>query len=380
MTDPLEHIKHLAQTIGPRPSTKEGERQAADYIAGKLAGFGFVVKQEPFKSVRSSGHVYASIYLLTLIGFLAAAGGAPSLGLLLEGIAFVALLGENTTALRLASTLIPKGRSQNVVARLVPRELPRRRLVIAAHYDSARSGLMFHPRLVRNYRLTFVLTMFCLIALIVVSLIEVLLKETGLWFFGVPLAVVVAYSFLVQLHREVFYRHVAGANGNAAGVAVALSLAEGLSTDAPIDTEVLVVATGCQEVGMVGMDSFLKRHRDELERAWIINLDYVGAGQVCYLTKQGMILSRKAGKELREMAERVARVPGVTVKPATFSVAGTDAEPALLRGLQAMTVMGLRGGLPVNFHWSTDTLENVDPDTVDTTYRFVEAMVRRLIA
>jgi acetylornithine deacetylase/succinyl-diaminopimelate desuccinylase-like protein len=380
MTDPLEHIKVLAQKIGPRPSTGRGERDAADYIAERLQSFGFVVRKEPFRSVRSFSHVYAPIYLLSLLGFLFSATGAPALGLLLEGVAFVAFMGENTTSLRLISTLIPKGRSQNVVGRLVPRELPRRRLVIVAHYDTTKAGMMFHPRLVRNYRLTFVLILFCMLLLSGVSLLEVGSGQPVLAYLGVPFAVVVAYALVVQIQREIFFKHVAGANNNASGVAVALSLAEGLSTDAPIDTEVLVVATGCQEVGSVGMESFLKRHADELERAWIVNLESVGVGSVHWVERQGMILSHKAGKELREMADRVSRMPGISVGPTTYRIAGTDAEPALLRGLEAMTVIALKNGLPVNFHWETDTVETIDPDTVDTTYRFVEAMVRRLIA
>jgi hypothetical protein len=57
-----------------------------------------------------------------------------------------------------------------------------------------------------------------------------------------------------------------------------------------------------------------------------------------------------------------------------------DTEPVLLRRLDAMTVIATRDGVPVNWHWKTDVVENIDPDTVDTAYRFVEAMVRRLIA
>jgi hypothetical protein len=58
----------------------------------------------------------------------------------------------------------------------------------------------------------------------------------------------------------------------------------------------------------------------------------------------------------------------------------TDAEPVLLRRMDAISVMADNNGHPVNAHWRTDTVANIDPDTVDTAYRFTEAMVRRLIA
>jgi len=63
----------------------------------------------------------------------------------------------------------------------------------------------------------------------------------------------VAYSLFLLVQREIFYKHVEGANDNASGVAVMLTMAEAMSLDAPADTEVVVVATGCEEAGTVGM-------------------------------------------------------------------------------------------------------------------------------
>jgi hypothetical protein len=80
------------------------------------------------------------------------------------------------------------------------------------------------------------------------------------------------------------------------------------------------------------------------------------------------------------MAETVAQLAGLNVRPTTHRVSSLDSEPALLRRLDAMTVTAVRDGLPVNYHLPEDTFDNVDPDTVDTAYRFVEAMTRRLIA
>ena len=159
-----------------------------------------------------------------------------------------------------------------------------------------------------------------------------------------------------------------------------LTRAVGLVLDAPAETEVLIVATGCEEAGMVGMQSFLRRHREELERSWIINIDNVGAGDVTYTTREGMLIPRQTGRELTETAATVASLPGIRVTSAPFRTMSTDTEPALLLGLEAISVIATRDGLPVNWHWKTDTFENIDPDSVDMAYRFVEQVVRRLIA
>lgn len=380
MTDPLDHIQRLAREIGPRAATKEGERRAAAYIEERLAAFGYNVKLEPFRSPRSFSHVYIPLYLVTILGFAAAVANLPALGFLLSGIALVAFVGENTTALNLASALIPKGKSQNVVARLPARDLPRRRLILAAHYDSQKAGLPWHPRLVKAFRATFLLLVVSMAAMPVLLAVEAALNLRFVFYLTIPFAFYVLYATVLLIHRELFFKHVEGANDNASGVAVVLSLAEALASDAPVDTEVMVVATGCEEVGTVGMQNFLDKHPDDVARAWIINIDNVGAGQVTYTTAEGMLLRHKTGRELTELAVKVANLPGIDVQGRPFRVMSNDTEPVLLRRLEAITVIATKDGIPVNWHWETDTVENIDPDTVDTAYRFVEQLVRRLIA
>jgi hypothetical protein len=381
VTDPLVHILKLARDIGPRPSAGKGERRAAEYIEEQLKSFGYLVKTEPFRSVRSFSHTYILIFVLATAGFIAAVVfDKAAWGLLLTGIALVAFVGENTTTLHLANALIPKGKSQNVVGRLAARELPRRRLVLCAHYDSAKSGLMWHPALVRNFRLTFLVEAVSLMLLPILVGGQALLGVRVLGYLAIPFGVVVIFALLLLIHREIFGKHVDGANDNASGVGVMLSLAEALSADASSDTEVMVVATGCEEAGLVGMQKFLHTHLDDLERAWIINIDNVGAGDVSYTTAEGMLLRHSSGKDLVEMAAKVANVRGIEVTGKPFRVMSNDTEPVLLRRLDAITVIATRDGVPVNWHWKTDTMENIDPDSIDTAYRFVEALVRRLIA
>ena len=380
MTDPLEHIRHLAVQVGARQATKLGERRAAQYVQEQLERVGYDVKIEPFRAPSSGNYMYMVCFVISLAGLVAAGLGRPALGLLLSGIGLVAFIGESTMALRLASAIVPRGKTQNIVARMVPRELPRKRLVLTAHYDSPRSSLFFHPRLAPFYRPTFLLIVLSLIALPVLYGIETSDNATLLWKVSLPFAAVILYALLMMVHAEVRGVVTPGANDNASGVAVMLSLAEAVAQDAPEDTEVMAVATGAGETGMWGMQAFLRKHSDELDRAWIINLDNVGAGAIRYTTREGMLLPHRTGKALGELAGKVAATPGLAVTGGPFHAGATDSEPALLRGLEAITVIGLDGGLPRNWQWPSDTFENIDPDSVDMAYRFVEAMVRRLIA
>jgi hypothetical protein len=80
------------------------------------------------------------------------------------------------------------------------------------------------------------------------------------------------------------------------------------------------------------------------------------------------------------MAEEVSKLPDLRVSGKPFRVMSLGTEPVLLRRLEAITVIATRNGVPVNWHRQTDTYDAIDPDTVDSAYRFVEAMIRRLIA
>jgi hypothetical protein len=381
MTDPLEHILRLAFEIGPRPAAGEGERKAAEYIREKLEGFGFNVKVEEFRSPRSPSLFLAPVFVLALVGAaVAVVFDRDALGLLLAGIALVAFLGEITAALKLVTPFVPRRKSQNVIARLAPKELPRRRLILVAHYDSPKPDLGWSPRLVRFRRLAFRLLWLSMILLPVAIAVSAATAIPQLSYAAVPFALVILVALALLVHRAIRYKPVHGANANASGVAVMLTLCQALAVDQPADTEVLALATGCQDVGAVGMQAFIKNHGDELERAWVLNIDSIGGGDVFYTTSEGMLLKHRTSEELREVAEKVAMLPGMEVAGRAYRLSMTDAEPVLLRRMDAISVMADNNGVPVNAHWRTDTVANIDPDTIDTAYRFTEAMVRRLIA
>ena len=77
------------------------------------------------------------------------------------------------------------------------------------------------------------------------------------------------------------------------------------------------------------------------------------------------------------LARRVSRETETVIKPRIFRGLSTDATPALARGFKAVSIMAFdSAGLPVNWHWKTDTADNVDPELIEATAEFVAAMVR----
>jgi hypothetical protein len=143
------------------------------------------------------------------------------------------------------------------------------------------------------------------------------------------------------------------------------------------EKEVWFVATGAEEVGTWGMQAFLDVYGEELRDALIINLDNVGAGQLSWVTSEGMARRYRANQRLIGLAKRVSREQEILVKPRVFKGLSTDATPALARGFKALTLMGFSSaGVPVNWHWKTDTTDNVEEEVVDRVTDLVTNMIR----
>lgn len=143
------------------------------------------------------------------------------------------------------------------------------------------------------------------------------------------------------------------------------------------EKEVWFVATGAEEVGTVGMQALLRDYGDDLRDALIINIDGCGAGHLYWASAEGMARTYRADRRLVSLARRVSRETETIIKPRVYKGLSTDATPALARGFKAMSIMAFDGsGLPVNWHWRTDTADTLDPQLIEKTAAFVTAMVR----
>ncbi len=75
----------------------------------------------------------------------------------------------------------------------------------------------------------------------------------------------------------------------------------------------------------------------------------------------------------------VSREDEILVKGREYKGLSTDATPALARGFKAMSIMAfdINGRLP-NWHWHTDTTDNVQPENIDNVVRLVTGMIREI--
>jgi len=390
----MRHLRTLAQEIGPRPSTKEGERRAGEYIASVFKTCGLAVERMPFRSVPSFSYTYGVIFLGALISVCFLFAGHPLLAAFLSALCVVVFYLENSS-FETVSRLLAWGRSQNILGKIPPKipsppvgeagppcrealqgELRGKLIIVSAHYDSSRSGLSFHPKLVGNFRASFLVIAWALRLLPLLCLLPLVLTWS-IWISLVP-SLVIAFGIIAFIHREVFGEYVCGANDNASGTVVLLGLAEELKKTPLKHTEVWLLATGCEEAGLTGMIHFVRRYGELLRTASCINIDAVGKGTISFITKEGMLRAYPSAPHLLDTAGKVSRALGGRVGPGQFRAISTDSIPLLVRGYPAMSVMGLENGMIPNWHWRTDTVEHIDRTCLETAYFLVRNMLHEL--
>jgi hypothetical protein len=365
-----------------RGSTTENERQAAGYVREQMAALGLEARTEHFVSHTSFSWVflviYGGIFVSGWIGW-----SHPFWGVVLCGLMLAMFYGECTSRWKAIANILPKRPSQNVLG-ILRNEAARKKIIFVAHYDSSKSGLSFHPSMVRSFRSSFLVTL---------ALMLVLMQTLIIRFFGGSGGLLATLRFVstaymlvpiaILVHREMFGQYVQGVADNASGVAAMLGVAEKLAADPPKNYEVWFLATGCEEVNLVGMAAFMDAHQYEIgsDTTYFINFDNLGNGSLRYITGEGMLRVYPSSPELTCIAEglTVRRKEFADVKPHIYRLASLDALVASSRGHKVLSLMGLdETGNIGHWHWPTDTLANVDIVLAEKGADFALAIVSAL--
>ena len=368
----MEWIQLLAGDVGARRPTSRAERLAAQLVTERLRAAGADASLEPFRGYSSFGLPFGAILATAIAPSLLPAERRLTRSALAL-LAGAALASEGSLVRAPLSKLLARRDSQNVVATIEPSGPAERTLCVMAHIDSSRSGLIFHPRVVGQMGRWITLNSLLVLA---AAAGEPLLggSERGRAALGGARAALGA-GLALLLERELRGVDVPGANDNASGCAVVLSLAARIMAEPLASTRLVVLITGCEEAGTLGASAFLDAHDT---RDWLfLNVDNVGGGgTVRYLTREGVISHWDADPGLIAVAASVAGAdPGLRMD-AEPSPAGLtyDASPVLARGGRALT-LSVQDGAIENLHWPTDTVANVDPDGVARTLEAAAAIV-----
>lgn len=229
MSQLLEHVRELADEIGPRPATTDAEARAADHIERVMRARGLEVERQEFYAPRNDALAFAAEHLLSIVAAVLVRW-MPWVSLVLGTLATVALWLD--LDLRRGLTLfLPKGPSQNIIARHVPKarrgERPRK-VVIVAHYDTAYATLDARPALARRATGLRAVTLGATALVPVIAILAVLHVAAGtpvVWYVALAVGSTLLLPLAIRVHA-LLAPPVDGGNDNASGVAAMLGVLE----------------------------------------------------------------------------------------------------------------------------------------------------------
>jgi len=367
-----------------RLTTSENEKKASEYLKQGLEKLGYLSEIEEFNSPATFSWTYLVIYLGLALSFILFFF-FPKASIAFFLISLILFLGEQTTLFApLTLFIFARGKSQNLIGRIPPPpDDAKKRLWLVAHYDSSKASLAFSPGSVRFLRPLFIFSLVLLATGFIILFLGYGNKlEESLWVrvFLIFAGVYFFYMAMMMVERELRGMGVQGASDNASGVAVVMELAQRLKEKPLINSELKILLTGAEEVGMVGMQNFIKRHKRELSPKidYFINFDSIGEGEPCWITKEGMLKPFRVSEKLSQIAFELSQKQKFqAIKAKAYTTLTLDTLVARARNFETLSFMALtKQGFPKPWHWFDDTIEKVELDKLALVSDFAEALLR----
>lgn len=317
MTQPEERLDPMAELdaivdLGRRAPGSDAERRTALHLKQRLEALGRAAELEPFPIYPAWPLAYA-LLAAAAVGASVLAVYVPAAGAALALLVAVLTFLDAGMLIPTVRRLLGRRASQNVVAKGTANKPGA--IVLVAHYDSGRGGLVHTDRMARRRAALSRLLRRPIGGLQPLFWAELgvlvcaLLRLTGLdgtvltaFQFIPTLALIVAVALLVDVALA---GTRAGENDNASGSVLALRLAERLG-QATAHFDLHVLLTGAQKAGSAGIRAFLPRHGLAHGETVVLNLDQVGSGAVRYTRREGALLTLKSHPQLQAICAEIA--------------------------------------------------------------------------
>ena len=383
----LETVERL-QRLDRLPGSP-GEREAAEWIGGRLGGLGLPARLEEAPATGSFTLPLGLMSGAAAVAGLAGRGrhrraAAAALG----AVAAAGIADDTSGGPQLLRRVLPRRTTVNVVAEAGDPTAPET-LVVSAHHDAARGGLIFHPGPTRAVARAFPRWyegqrtspqfMRLVAGAPAVAALGAAAGLRGVQRAGAVGALLAAAAFADIGTRAV----VPGANDNLSSVAVLLELARRLAGDPPHGVRVLLLSTGAEESSMEGMRGFVARHRHDLppERTRFLVLESVGGPFPLVLEGEGMLRMRDYDPVLRDELAAAGDDAGVPLRRGLRTGFATDALIPMLAGYRVACLASCDELKMVpNYHSQRDTADRLDLVTMAACLDVVSALVARLSA
>ena len=143
------------------------------------------------------------------------------------------------------------------------------------------------------------------------------------------------------------------------------------------NTEVWFVAIGSDTRRHDGIKAFIEEHRAELRGALLMEVESLGAGELCVIQEEGLFKRQTASSRIRRLTKKTAAAVGYEPGQASISNADSLTSVAVGMGLQTMHLAGMEGDWPALKGSAGDTAENIDEETLLNNIDYITELVQR---
>jgi len=375
----IDEITHVIKTCGKRDPGSEGEKKACEYMAKVLEDCGCEdVKVEPCEVAPKAfyGWIYFTITFVLIsiaLFFFFPVAGIP---LIAAGFAIVLL--QFGVYKKLLDPLFKKKTSHNVTAIKKCTGEIKRRIIFNGHPDAtwewpvnyAFGGVGFeaHAIIVVVGALYYLVLSIMYVAQNGVAFampdLENPLIKAGLWgLLFVP--------FTIGLYFMENYKLVVdGANDNLTGCYMGIAVLKYLK-DAGIElenTEVGVILTGSEEIGLRGAKAWVDAHKNDFKDVptFIYSFDTINEPKYLMANYRDLNGTVKSDAEVADLFFEAAQAVGVPCKKGWIPPLGgaRDAAAFTQGGFRAAGVTGLNHKLERYYHTRLDNVESLNKDGI----------------
>lgn len=143
-----------------------------------------------------------------------------------------------------------------------------------------------------------------------------------------------------------------------------------------IDTEVWFVALGSELDGHSGMRAFIAEHESELRGSIVIELEALGAGDLCMIDQEGGYRTAKVSSRMKRYTRKATQATGMSLGTMSMLWKSSASSYAITHGVQAMHLVGMEDGKPASFGSRDDSTGNVDEELLEKRVGYIMQLLK----
>ncbi len=379
----IKEITKVIKKCGKRDPGSEGEKKACEYMAKVLkkdCGCDDVAVESYEVAPRAFyGWIYFTISFVLLAVLLFFFAPVLSIPLIVGGLIIVLL--QFGLYKKLLDPIFKKKTSHNVTAIKKCTGETKRRIIFNGHPDATWEWPVNYALGGVGFEGHAIIVALGAVFYLVISIIAVSQGIT----FGVadmsnPLTVagligLVFVPFMVGLYFMVNYRRVVdGANDNLTGCYMGIAVLKALK-DEGIEfenTEVGVILTGSEEIGLRGAKAWCEAHKGEFEDVptFILSFDTINDPKYLMANYRDLNGTVKSDKDIADLFYEAAQEVGVPCKKGWIPPLGgaVDAAGFTQGGFRSAGVTGLNHKLERYYHTRLDSYDNMNEQGIANCY------------